>query len=89
MLQIDLLETGSHCNVHTAALTTKNQRQDAHTTIRHKAEATTCLQEHRNVVADTADCVFKGRITIDVSTSYRASIPTEACVVNERYPFER
>lgn len=65
--QIDLLETGSHCNVFTAALTTKNQRQDVHSTIRHKAEGTTCLQEQRNVVSDTADCVFKGRIVIDVS----------------------
>lgn len=65
--QVDLLETGSHCNVFTAALTTRNQRQDVHSTIRHKAEGTTCLQEQRNVVADTADCVFKGRIVIDVS----------------------
>ncbi|CAM9905294.1 unnamed protein product [Ectocarpus sp. 4 AP-2014] len=63
--QIDLLETGSHCNVFTAALTTNNQRQDVHSTIRHKAEGTTCLQEQRNVVSDTADCVFKGRIVID------------------------
>lgn len=65
--QIDLLESGSHCNVFTAALTTKNQRQDVHSTIRHKAKGTTCLQEQRNVVSDTADCVFKGRIVIDVS----------------------
>lgn len=65
--QVDLLETGSHCNVFTAALTTKNQRQDVHSTIRHKAKGTTCLQEQRNVVSDTADCVFKGRIVIDVS----------------------
>lgn len=64
--QIDLLASGSHCNIFTAALTTKNQRQDVHTTIRHLAEGTTCLQEQRNVVADTADCVFKGRIVIDV-----------------------
>eukprot|EP00752_Nemacystus_decipiens_P011214 g9965.t1 len=63
--QIDLLETGSHCNVFTAALTTKNQRQDVHSTIRHKARGTSCTQEQRNVVADTADCVFKGRIVID------------------------
>ncbi|CAM9749930.1 unnamed protein product [Pylaiella littoralis] len=63
--QIDLLESGSHCNVFTAALTTKNQRQDVHSTIRHKAKGTTCLQEQRNVVSDTADCVFKGRIVID------------------------
>lgn len=39
-----------------------------HSTIRHKAEGTTCQQEQRNVVSDTADCVFKGRIVIDVST---------------------
>ncbi|CAM9734804.1 unnamed protein product, partial [Laminaria digitata] len=64
-LQIDLLASGSHCNVFTAALTTKNQRQDVHSTIRHLAEGTTCLQEQRNVVSDTADCVFKGRIVID------------------------
>lgn len=64
-LQIDLLASGSHCNIFTAALTTKNQRQDVHTTIRHLAEGTTCLQEQRNVVSDTADCVFKGRIVID------------------------
>lgn len=69
--QIDLLDSGSHCNVFTAALTTKNQRQDTHATIRHKAEDTTCLQEQRNVVSDTADCVFKGRIVIDVRTPGR------------------
>lgn len=65
--QIDLLAGGSHCNVYTAALTTGNQRQDVHTTIQHKAEDTSCLQEQRNVVSDSADCVFKGRIVIDVS----------------------
>lgn len=70
MDQIDLLESGSHCNVYTAALTTGNQRQDVHTTIQHKAEGTTCLQEQRNVVADKADCVFKGRIVIDVSFNF-------------------
>ncbi|CAN0189894.1 unnamed protein product, partial [Hapterophycus canaliculatus] len=64
-VQIDLLSSGTHCNVFTAALTTNNQRQDVHSTIRHKAEGTSCLQEQRNVVADTADCVFKGRIVID------------------------
>ena len=70
-MQIDLLASGSHCNVFTAALTTKNQRQDVHTTIRHLAEGTTCLQEQRNVVSDTADCVFKGRIVIDVRVHAR------------------
>ena len=67
--QVDLLESGAHCNVYAAAVTTKNQRQDIHSTIRHKAHGTTCVQEQRNIVADKADCVFKGRIVIDVSGS--------------------
>lgn len=66
LAQVDLTGTGSHCNVYTAALATGKQRQDVHTTIHHKAEGTTCTQEQRNVVTDKADCVFKGRIVIDV-----------------------
>lgn len=67
VLQVELTETGSHCNVFGAALTTGKQRQDFHSTVHHKAEGTTCTQEQRNVVSDMADCVFKGRIAIDVS----------------------
>jgi hypothetical protein len=46
-------------------LSDSRQSMDLHSSITHAAPNSQSFQEHRNLVADRSECIFKGRIRVD------------------------
>ncbi|KAG5192431.1 hypothetical protein JKP88DRAFT_259387 [Tribonema minus] len=64
-IQVELNGAKAHCNLNAAALCSGDQSVDFHTQMGHAAPDTTMEQQHRNIVADSSDCIFKGRVRVD------------------------
>lgn len=59
------MEERAHCDLNAVALCSGSQFIDYHTQMGHASPETTMEQQHRNIVADSAECVFKGRVRVD------------------------
>lgn len=64
-IQIELGQTGAHTELRAAALTDGKQFIDYHTQLGHGAESTTSIQQQRNILAGSSECIFRGRIRVD------------------------
>lgn len=66
-LNAAVLLTGeaSSCDVSAAMIACDKQQLDLHSLIRHSVPGCKSKQQHKNVVADGAECIFKGSIAVN------------------------
>eukprot|EP00927_Polykrikos_kofoidii_P041474 TRINITY_DN35366_c0_g1_i1.p1 TRINITY_DN35366_c0_g1~~TRINITY_DN35366_c0_g1_i1.p1 ORF type:complete len:621 (+),score=73.78 TRINITY_DN35366_c0_g1_i1:129-1991(+) len=62
---IALAGESSSCEVRGVTLASKKQQLDLHTLIHHMEPRCRSKQQQKNIVADSAECIFKGTIRVD------------------------
>ena len=61
---IDLLQPEAGCSLNCVMLSSKDQSMDLHSSIVHDTESAKSRQQQRNVIGDSGEVIFKGRIKI-------------------------
>lgn len=62
---IQLAGESAACNLTSTMIADSKQQLDLHSLIHHAVPSCKSQQAHKNVVADTAECIFKGTIQVD------------------------
>lgn len=60
-----LLGRSASCEVSTTMIAGDKQQLDLHSLIHHAVPGCRSKQQHKNIVADMAECIFKGSIRVD------------------------
>uniref|UniRef100_A0A7S1L978 SUF system FeS cluster assembly SufBD core domain-containing protein n=1 Tax=Alexandrium catenella TaxID=2925 RepID=A0A7S1L978_ALECA len=53
------------CDASATMVASDKQQLDLHSLIHHRVAGCSSKQQHKNIVGDTAECIFKGSITVD------------------------
>ena len=61
---MNIKHTSSNCSISSVSLPHKKQTHDLHSSIIHACPAALSRQQHRNVVGESGESIFKGRIRI-------------------------
>lgn len=64
-VKIALLGESSSCDLTGVMMADQRQQLDLHSDIHHSVPGCTSKQQHKNIVADSAECIFKGSIRVD------------------------
>mmetsp|Transcript_34060 Transcript_34060/g.97992 ORF Transcript_34060/g.97992 Transcript_34060/m.97992 type:complete len:549 (-) Transcript_34060:177-1823(-) len=62
---VQLRGSAAACDVSATMIAHGKQQLDLHSLIHHSVAACKSKQQHKNVVADAAECIFKGSIAVD------------------------